>query len=118
LSRHRPGGESSDEHQRTGLRPSARPQPLQPARRRLPGRRPRQARRRGRPESHRADGHGNLFGSIAFYKACKKEGVKPLLGIEAYVAQKSRFEKSNKEDNRTHHLTIIAGAISRVGKTS
>jgi DNA polymerase-3 subunit alpha len=52
--------------------------------------------------------HGNLFGSIAFYKACKKEGVKPLLGIEAYVAQKSRFEKSNKEDNRTHHLTIIA----------
>ena len=52
--------------------------------------------------------HGNVFGAIPFYKACKKEGVKPLLGIEAYVAQNSRLEKSNKEDNRTHHLTLIA----------
>ncbi len=52
--------------------------------------------------------HGNLFGAIPFYKACKKEGIKPLLGIEAYVAQDSRLKKSNKEDNRTHHLTLIA----------
>lgn len=30
--------------------------------------------------------HGNLFGAIEFYAACKKEGIKPILGIEAYVA--------------------------------
>ncbi len=52
--------------------------------------------------------HGNLFGAIPFYKACKKEGVKPLMGIEAYVAGTSRLEKGDKEKNRTHHLTLVA----------
>ena len=30
--------------------------------------------------------HGNLFGAVTFYEACRKHGVKPILGVEAYVA--------------------------------
>ncbi len=52
--------------------------------------------------------HGNLFGSIPFFKACKKEGVRPILGMEAYLAGKSRLQKGNKVDNPTYHLTLLA----------
>ncbi|MEY3165533.1 MAG: hypothetical protein RLZZ291_50, partial [Actinomycetota bacterium] len=37
--------------------------------------------------------HGNVFGAFDFYKAMKKAGVKPIIGIEAYVAPESRFDK-------------------------
>ena len=37
--------------------------------------------------------HGNVFGAYDFYKKAKKAGVKPIIGIEAYVAPESRFEK-------------------------
>ena len=37
--------------------------------------------------------HGNVFGAFDFYKQAKKAGVKPIIGIEAYVAPESRFEK-------------------------
>lgn len=37
--------------------------------------------------------HGNVFGAYDFYKNAKKSGVKPIIGIEAYVAPESRFEK-------------------------
>ncbi|MSW98698.1 MAG: PHP domain-containing protein, partial [Actinobacteria bacterium] len=37
--------------------------------------------------------HGNVFGAFDFYKKAKKAGVKPIIGIEAYVAPESRFEK-------------------------
>ena len=37
--------------------------------------------------------HGNVFGAFEFYKAAKKADVKPIIGIEAYVAPESRFDK-------------------------
>ena len=37
--------------------------------------------------------HGNVFGAFDFYKTMKKNGVKPIIGIEAYVAPESRFDK-------------------------
>ena len=37
--------------------------------------------------------HGNVFGAFDFYKQAKKVGVKPIIGIEAYVAPESRFER-------------------------
>ncbi|MFM1797630.1 MAG: hypothetical protein RL733_1411 [Actinomycetota bacterium] len=37
--------------------------------------------------------HGNVFGAFDFYKTMKKAGVKPIIGIEAYVAPESRFDK-------------------------
>src|SRR3989338_10520002 len=38
--------------------------------------------------------NGNLFGAIEFYNACKKAGVKPIIGAEVYVAPQSRFERA------------------------
>ena len=38
--------------------------------------------------------HGNMFGAVSFFKAAKRQGVKPILGCEIYVAPKSRFDKS------------------------
>src|SRR3989338_8893401 len=38
--------------------------------------------------------NGNLFGAIEFYSACKKAGVKPIIGAEVYLAPESRFERS------------------------
>ena len=37
--------------------------------------------------------HGNLFGAFDFFKKANKHGVKPIIGIEAYVAPESRFDK-------------------------
>lgn len=55
--------------------------------------------------------HGNMFGAIEFYEAAKNEGVKPIIGYEAYVAPGSRFEKRNQEDlvdGRAYHLILLA----------
>ena len=40
--------------------------------------------------------HGNMFGAIEFYSACVKQGVKPIIGVEAYIAPNSRLEKEAK----------------------
>ena len=37
--------------------------------------------------------HGVMYGAVAFFRACKKEGIKPIIGCEVYVAPKSRFDK-------------------------
>ena len=37
--------------------------------------------------------HGNMYGILDFYKECRKQGIKPILGTEAYMAHDSRFEK-------------------------
>jgi len=53
--------------------------------------------------------HGNLFGAIEFYDTCMKGGIKPIIGLEAYVAPKNRFDRtaSNiKESNA--HLVLLA----------
>lgn len=53
--------------------------------------------------------HGNLFGAVDFYKACKEVKVKPILGCELYVAPGSRFEKKTERGVRTSfHLTLLA----------
>ena len=58
--------------------------------------------------------HGNLFGSLHFYRAMKSAGVKPIIGMEAYFTTGSRFDRGSKgtEDNITdrynHHLILIA----------
>ena len=52
--------------------------------------------------------HGNMFGAIELYKECKKEGIKPILGCEVYVAPRSRFEKQGKIDSEPNHLILLA----------
>ena len=52
--------------------------------------------------------HGNMFGVVDFYKACKKEGVKPIIGCEVYVAKRTRFDKVHSEDSDIGHLVLLA----------
>ncbi|CCY71713.1 dNA polymerase III alpha subunit [Clostridium sp. CAG:921] len=52
--------------------------------------------------------HGNMFGAVEFYKACKKENIKPIIGVEAYVAPRSRLEKQGKIDSEPSHLILLA----------
>lgn len=52
--------------------------------------------------------HGVMYGAIDFYKACKKEGIKPIIGCEVYVAARTRFDKEPAIDNRYNHLILLA----------
>lgn len=52
--------------------------------------------------------HGVMYGCIDFYKACKKEGIKPIIGCEVYVAPRSRFDKEPNIDNKYYHLILLA----------
>ena len=50
--------------------------------------------------------HGVMYGAIDFYKAAKKAGIKPIIGCEVYVAEKSRFDKQ-KSDTNYYHLVLL-----------
>ena len=65
--------------------------------------------------------HGNLYGAIDFYEACRKHGVTPILGLEAYMAANSRFDRPPRRgkiddtggeteggQKLYHHLTLLA----------
>lgn len=52
--------------------------------------------------------HGNIYGAVEFYKACKKADIKPIIGVETYVAKHSRLSKDPKVDNVRYHLTVLA----------
>jgi DNA polymerase-3 subunit alpha len=53
--------------------------------------------------------HGNLFGAIEFYSECKKAGVNPVIGYEAYVAPGKRTEReARKRGEAGYHLTLLA----------
>ena len=52
--------------------------------------------------------HGVMYGAIDFYKACKKEGIKPIIGCEVYVAPRTRFDKEPNIDNHYYHLILLA----------
>lgn len=52
--------------------------------------------------------HGSMFGTIDFYKECKKNGIKPIIGCEVYVAPRTRFDKEPNIDNKYYHLILLA----------
>ncbi|MBP3802139.1 MAG: DNA polymerase III subunit alpha [Clostridia bacterium] len=52
--------------------------------------------------------HGVMYGVIDFYKACKAEGVKSIIGCEVYVAPRTRFDKEPNIDNKYNHLILLA----------
>ena len=53
--------------------------------------------------------HGNMYGAIEFYKLAKKAGIKPIIGVEAYITTGSRKEKNteNGGTKRYYHLTLL-----------
>ncbi len=52
--------------------------------------------------------HGAMYGAIEFYNECKKVGIKPIVGVEAYVAERTRFDKEPGIDAKRYHLTLLA----------
>ena len=51
--------------------------------------------------------HGAMYGVIAFYNECKKQGIKPIIGCEVYVASKSRFNKNESRGAKYNHLVLL-----------
>lgn len=52
--------------------------------------------------------HGVMYGVIDFYKACRKAGIKPILGTEAYVAPRSMRDREGAQDREYAHLILLA----------
>ena len=53
--------------------------------------------------------HGNMFGAIEFYDLAMKNGIKPIIGSEVYIAPDSRFEKSSRGiQDASYHLILLA----------
>ncbi len=52
--------------------------------------------------------HGAMYGAIKFYNKAKEAGIKPIIGVEAYMAKKSRFDKVAGEDDDQYHLILLA----------
>jgi len=50
--------------------------------------------------------HGTMFGVVDFYKACKAAKIKPIIGVEAYIAQNSRYDRDHNE--KPYHLVLLA----------
>ncbi len=51
--------------------------------------------------------HGVMYGAVDFYKAAKKRGIKPIIGCEVYVAQRTRFDKVHELDSESRHLVLL-----------
>ncbi|MBQ3406456.1 MAG: DNA polymerase III subunit alpha, partial [Lachnospiraceae bacterium] len=53
--------------------------------------------------------HGVMYGCIDFYKECKAQGIRPIIGCEVYVAPHSRFDRDNvSHEDRYYHLVLLA----------
>ena len=51
--------------------------------------------------------HGVMYGVVDFWRACKKEGIKPIIGCEVYVAPRTRFDKTFDFDRNYYHLILL-----------
>ena len=51
--------------------------------------------------------HGNMFGAVEFYLNCRKEGIKPIIGMEAYVTADRHCRTADKS-NRSYHMVLLA----------
>jgi len=66
-----------------------------------------EAKKNGMPALALTDNH-NLYGAVEFIKACKKNDIKPIIGIDAYVAVRTRHDKQGGIDNRRTRLVLLA----------
>jgi DNA polymerase-3 subunit alpha len=51
--------------------------------------------------------HAGLYGAVEFFEACKKQEIKPIFGVEAFIAPRTMAEKQPRIDDKTSHLTIL-----------
>ncbi|PLW92671.1 MAG: DNA polymerase III subunit alpha [Marinilabiliales bacterium] len=52
--------------------------------------------------------HGNMYGVLDFFNAAKRNGIKPIIGVETYVSRTSMNEQKSREDRSGHHLILLA----------
>jgi DNA polymerase-3 subunit alpha len=52
--------------------------------------------------------HGAMYGIIDFYEACHKEGIRPILGVEAYMAKRKHTDREGKLDAKSYHQILLA----------
>lgn len=52
--------------------------------------------------------HGNMYGAVTFYQECKKQGIKPIIGCEVYLAPGDRRDRVDVKGIRYHHLILLA----------
>jgi len=52
--------------------------------------------------------HGVMFGAFEFIEVCKANGIKPIIGCEVYIAERTRFDKQAGIDNKRYHTTLLA----------
>lgn len=67
---------------------------------------PRRAKECGHTAAAITD-HGVMYGVVDFYNACKKEGIKPIIGCEVYLAKRTRFDRDHGEDSGSYHLVLL-----------
>ena len=61
----------------------------------------------GQPAAAITD-HGVLYGAVDFYKAAVAAGVKPIIGMEAYLTPGSRFDRPPRREDLRYHITLLA----------
>ncbi|MBI5470466.1 DNA polymerase III subunit alpha [Candidatus Kaiserbacteria bacterium] len=52
--------------------------------------------------------NGNMYGAIEFYKECKEQGIKPILGVDFFVAPRTRHDKEYRTDDHPSRLVLLA----------
>jgi len=52
--------------------------------------------------------HGNMYGTISFYKTCVEMGIKPIIGAEIYISKRTRHDKEAGIDSDSNHLVLLA----------
>lgn len=52
--------------------------------------------------------HGVMYGVVEFYNACRKEGIKPIIGCEVYLARRSMSDRDRYLDSHSYHLVLLA----------
>jgi DNA polymerase-3 subunit alpha len=62
--------------------------------------------------------HGGMFGAVEFYNTCLKEGIKPIIGFEAYVAPHSRLDKTKSAGESNYNHLILLARNNKATKTS
>ena len=52
--------------------------------------------------------HGALYGAVAFYQACRQADIKPIIGVETYIARRAMGDREGKADAQPYHLVLLA----------
>src|SRR6056297_3995849 len=51
--------------------------------------------------------HGVMYGVVEFYKECRRQGIKPIIGCEVYMARRTRFDRKPRVDEDRYHMVLL-----------